>query len=117
MHPFSQSLRGHVARLVPAVALLTMAGHSFAATICVAPNGAGGCQSTITAAVAAASAGDTISVKQGTYPGNIVITKPSLSLVAAPGATPVINATGQSNGIQISGLAATPNAGVANVVV
>ena len=103
-------------RLLVASALLAITGNLFASTLCVKPNGKGGCMSTISAAVAAASPGDTIVVEQGTYAGAITITK-SLSLVAASGATPNIDATGQSNGIMISGIAATPKAGVANVVV
>jgi nitrous oxidase accessory protein NosD len=116
MNNISQSLRCHASRLFAASVLLAFAGNLSAATLCVNPNGRGGCQSTITAAIAAASAGDTIEVEQGSYAGAITITK-SLSLVAAPGAKPSINATGKSNGILISGISATPNAGVANVLV
>jgi pectin methylesterase-like acyl-CoA thioesterase len=50
-----------------------------AATLCVNPGGTAGCKSTINAAVAAASAGDTIRVAAGTYKEDVVITK-SLSL-------------------------------------
>jgi nitrous oxidase accessory protein NosD len=96
-----------------AVAVSTVAS---AATLCVQPSGKGGCKSTISAAVAAASAGDIIQVYQGTYNEEVTITQ-SLSLVAAPYAWPVIDAKGKSNGIFIDGLAATPNPGVANVVV
>lgn len=113
---FQGTLHRHAPRLLSAFAMLALAGNLAAATLCVNPNGKGGCQSTIAAAVATASAGDIIEVEQGTYTGGISIAK-SLSLVAAPGATPNINATGQSNGILISGLSATPNAGVANVIV
>ena len=87
-----------------------------AATLCVNPKGTAGCMSTISAAVAAASAGDTIQVGQGTYDEQVTITQ-SLSLVAAPFAHPVIEAKGKSNGIFVNGVAATPGAGVANVVI
>jgi hypothetical protein len=106
----------NASRLIPAIALLALAGNLKAATLCVNPSGHGGCKSTITAAIAAASAGDTIEVAQGTYIGPVTIDK-SLSLIAASGAKPVINASGKSNGILISGIAATPKAGIANVVV
>ena len=87
-----------------------------AAILCVNPGGKFGCKSTISAAVAAASAGDTIVVAQGTYNEQVTITQ-SLSLVALPYTQPVINAKGKSNGIFVDGLAATPNPGVANVVI
>jgi parallel beta-helix repeat protein len=100
------------------LAALSLAGSSVAsaALLCVNPNGRFGCKSSISAAVAAASAGDTIVVAQGTYNEQVTITQ-SLSLVAAPFAQPVINAKGKSNGIFVDGVAATPNPGVANVVI
>ncbi|HUA98297.1 MAG TPA: right-handed parallel beta-helix repeat-containing protein [Terracidiphilus sp.] len=104
-------------RVLPLVVLsLAAASLASAATLCVNSNGKGGCKSTISAAVAAASAGDTIQVYQGTYKEQVTITQ-SLSLIAAPNAQPVIEAKGKSNGIFVNGLAATPNAGVANVVI
>ena len=87
-----------------------------AATLCVNPGGTGGCTSTISAAVAAASAGDTIRVAQGTYKEQITITKP-LSLIGSDDKSPVIDASGLSTGIFVNGMAAAPNAGVANVVI
>jgi hypothetical protein len=115
MNPLLRTFRCHASRLFATVALLVLAGNLSAATLCVNPHGSGGCESTITAAIAAASAGDTIEVQQGSY-SPITITK-SLSLVAAPGAKPSIDATGKSNGILISGIAATPKTGIANVLV
>jgi parallel beta-helix repeat protein len=104
--------------LIFTVATLSLAATNLAsaAILCVNPNGKLGCKSTISAAVAAASAGDTIVVTQGTYNEQVTITQ-SLSLVAAPFAQPVINAKGKSNGIFVDGVAATPNPGVANVVI
>jgi nitrous oxidase accessory protein NosD len=87
-----------------------------AATLCVNPGGSGGCMSTISGAVGAASPGDTIEVASGTYTGNIEIEMP-LSLVAMPGAKPVIDATGQPNGIFINGMSAAPGIGVSGVVI
>src|ERR1700677_2110565 len=106
-----------VSRGASALALFSLASClATAATLCVNPNGKLGCKSTISAAVAAASAGDTIVVTQGTYTEQVTITQ-SPSLVAAPFAQPVINAKGKSNGIFVDGVAATPNPGVANVVI
>src|SRR5580692_8061989 len=85
----------------------------FAATLCVNPGGTGGCFSTISAAVAAASPNDTVKVTAGTYTEDVVIGK-ALSLVGASRSTTIIDATGLSNGVYIDGL---DNAGLSNVVV
>jgi parallel beta-helix repeat protein len=53
---------------------------------------------TIGAAVAAAPSGATIVVCRGTYPGGVVVSK-TLSIVGL--GHPVINATGQNNGVQV----------------
>jgi hypothetical protein len=75
-----------------------------AATLCVKTHGnGGGCYSTISAAVAAANAGDTVQVEQGTYAEQVVITK-SIALVGANQANTIIDATGKVNGIYINGL-------------
>jgi hypothetical protein len=84
-----------------------------AATLCVNPGGIGGCFKTIGAAVAAASAGDTIQVAPGTYSEDVIIGK-SLSLIGANNANTIIDARGQSNGVYIDGL---DNAGLSEVVV
>jgi parallel beta-helix repeat protein len=73
------------------------------ATLCVNP-GKSGCFSTITAAVAAAGAGDTIQVAAGTYVEGDIKIGESLSLIGANRANTVINATGKGNGIYIDGL-------------
>ena len=91
-------------------------GISAAATLCVNPAGKAGCLSTISAAVAAASPGDTIRVAQGIYKEQVTITK-ALALKADEFALPVIDATGLPNGILIDGMSAAPKAGVGNVSV
>lgn len=84
-----------------------------AATICVNPTKSG-CFKTIAAAVAAATAGDTIAVAPGKYvEGDIVIGK-SLSLIGAGSASTVIDAAGKGNGVYIDGL---DNAGLGEVAV
>lgn len=95
-----------------AIAALAASGAARASTVCVDPAGASGCQTTIGAAVKAASAGDTIQVAPGTYKEQVTIDKP-LSLIGAGSATTIIDATGLSNGILIDGSAAP----VGNVVV
>jgi parallel beta-helix repeat protein len=81
--------------------LLTIALPAFAATHCVNTAGAGGCYSSISAAVAAAAPGDTITVEQGTYNEDVTVTK-SLSLVGANRENTVIDAAGMLNGITIA---------------
>lgn len=100
------------------LALLFLSGASglSAATLCVNPGGKLGCMTTISAAVAAASPGDTIQVAQGTYKEQVTITK-SLSLMGASWNPPIIDATGLSNGIFINGMWAAPKAGVADVLI
>jgi Right handed beta helix region len=108
----------HSARYLVGLGLLSLFGASTlaAATLCVNPGGKHGCKSSISAAVAAASPGDTIQVSHGIYKEQVVITK-SLSLVALDGLQPVIDATGLSNGIFVNGLWAASNAGVADVLI
>ena len=89
---------------------------AFGGVLCVSPSGASGCKTTISAAVAAAAAGDSILINAGTYNEQVTITMP-LSIGALPNTHAVINAAGKNNGIFINGIAATPNAGIANVVV
>ena len=89
-----------------------------AATLCVNPGGTSGCKATITAAVTAASAGDTIQVAPGTYKEDVVITKP-LALLGSQEShkDTVIDAAGLANGIFVNGMSAAPAAGVAKVVI
>jgi nitrous oxidase accessory protein NosD len=104
-------------RLLAAVACLaTFTSMAAAATLCVNPSGKMGCYTTISAAVAAAAPGDVIQVHDGTYHEAVTITK-SLSLMAAPWAHPVIDATNLPHGIWVDGMSAAPAAGVANVVI
>jgi nitrous oxidase accessory protein NosD len=106
----------HASNLALASAVLFAASAASAATFCVSPSAQNGCKATISAAVAAASAGDLIQVGPGTYNEQVIITKP-LSLLAASSTQPIINAKGQSNGIFINGMATLPLPGVANVIV
>jgi nitrous oxidase accessory protein NosD len=109
--------RGGSGRYLIGVGLLSLfAASSLAATLCVNPGGKNGCKSSISAAVAAASPGDTIRVANGTYKEQVVITK-SLSLVAANKGGSIINAKGLANGIFINGMWAAPNPGVSGVLV
>ena len=86
-----------------------------AATLCVNPGGTSGCKTTITAAVNAASPGDTVLIAPGTYKEDVIIRR-SVSLIGSNQAT-VIDASGLPNGIFIDGMASAPKAGVSNVVV
>jgi parallel beta-helix repeat protein len=76
-----------------------------AATLCVAPGGAGGCQSSIQAAVTAAAAGDTIKVAAGTYKENITINK-AVSVIGAGAGQSIISAdpTVAKEGVTIDGV-------------
>lgn len=91
-------------------------GLAAAATWCVSPNGKLGCKTTIGAAVAVASTGDTILVAPGTYPEQVILSK-SLSLVAVIPNQTTIDATGLPNGVFINGMSAAPGVGVVNVLV
>ena len=84
-----------------AIALIPHAAS--AATLCVAPGGTGGCTATISAAVAAASPGDTIYVHHGTYAEEVIIDKP-LSVIGEQRENTIIDATGSPNGIVVDGL-------------
>lgn len=89
------------------------ASSALAATLCVNTSGKQGCFTTISAAVSAASAGDTIDVSQGTYAEQVTITKP-LSLVGDNRENTIISANGHSNGIHVDGF---NSPGVAHVVI
>jgi parallel beta-helix repeat protein len=101
--------------LIPACALLAAGTCSpaSAATLCVNPGGTSGCSTTIGAAVAAATAGDTIQVAAGTYKEMVTIGKP-LSLVGAGVHSTFIDATGLANGVYVDGM---DNTGLSDVVV
>lgn len=102
--------------LAAVISLAASCSLASAATLCVDADGHGGCYKTIGAAVTAASAGDVIQVHEGTYNEEVTITK-TLSLMAAPWAHPVIDATNLPNGIWVNGMSMAPNPGVAGVVI
>lgn len=109
----------HLPLLLAGAAVLSMAAlacSASAATLCVKPDGRNGCSSTISAAVTAASPGDVIQVWPGVYNEQVTISK-SLSLVAVSPLDATIDATNFGNGIWVDGMAAAPNAGVANVLI
>ncbi len=56
-----------------AVGWLCSATPAFAATICVEPSGADGCLTTINAGIAAAAAGDTVDIDDGSYAENVSV--------------------------------------------
>jgi nitrous oxidase accessory protein NosD len=76
---------------------------ALAATVCVNASGAGGCHKTITAGVAAANPGDTVTVAPGWYQEDVIIGKP-ISLIGANKSTTFLSAKGLPNGIYIDGL-------------
>ena len=101
-----------VALAVWGVAMVGMVQPAAAATLCVGAGGAN-CYATIGAAIAQATAGDTIQVSQGIYHEDVVIGKP-LSLIGKNPANTIIDAMGMSNGIFIDGL---DHSGLAHVTV
>ena len=112
-----REIHGHTVRYVIGLGVLSLcAASSLAATLCVNPGGTFGCKSSISAAVSAASPGDTIVVAPGTYKEQVVIAK-SISLVALVKGLSIIDAKGLSNGIFINGMWAAPKAGVSGVLV
>lgn len=76
---------------------------------CVNPTGSNGCFSTISAAVAAASPGQLITVEAGTYKEMVSITKPlDLEGSDVPNAPSIIDASGLAHGIYIAGVTTGP---------
>lgn len=107
-------MKKSVCQIILSLACITcLSAVSAASTLCVNPAGNRGCYSTITAAIAHASAHDTIKVWPGTYAEDVVVNKP-LSLVGDEHNRPVIDASGRSNGIYVDGL---DNPGLRGVVV
>jgi hypothetical protein len=101
----ASTLQHLAARSTTFIGLTLLSGFAtsaLAATLCVNPTGTGGCSSTISKAVAAASAGDTITVAPGWYREDVVIGKP-LSIIGANNSTTFIDAQGKSNAIYIDG--------------
>jgi nitrous oxidase accessory protein NosD len=105
--------------LLAGVIVLSMAGlarSASASTLCVNLDGTHGCNSSISAAVLAASPGDLIQVWPGVYNEQVVIQK-SLSLISVSPLEAIINASNLANGIWVNGMSSAPNSGVANVVI
>jgi hypothetical protein len=98
----SGSSRIPAATFVVSCLLFLAAASAHAATLCVDAHGNSGCQTTINAAVTAASPGDTINVSSGTYAEDVHITKP-LSLIGQNRNNTTIAANGHANGIYIDG--------------
>jgi Right handed beta helix region len=73
-----------------------------ASTLCVNPGGTHGCFNTITKAVAAAAANDTIKVGPGTYKEDVIIGM-ALSIIGAGAQETTIDATGLAHGIFVDG--------------
>lgn len=92
---------------------LAMARPASANTLCVNPAGSGGCYSSISAAVAAASPGDTVRVAHGTYAEFVTVPK-SLSLIGENQANTVIEALNKTFGIYVDG---HDNPGLTGVVI
>src|SRR5580658_2081909 len=92
-----------VPMLVTGAALTALSGPIRAASFCVNPTASSGCMKTIGAAVAAASANDTVNVAAGTYAESVTIGKP-LSLIGADATKVIINATGLGVGIYVDGI-------------
>jgi hypothetical protein len=82
-----------------------------AATLCVNPGGTGGCYKTISAAVTAAAANDTINVMAGTYSEYVAVSKP-LHIIGSDPNTTIVDAAGLPNAFNVDGL---NNPGLANV--
>ena len=87
-------------------------GSVLAASWCVNP-GVSTCMATIGAAIAAASAGDVITVAPGTYKESVKIGVP-LTLIGSDATKTIIDATGLSTGIYVDGI---DSQNLANVVI
>ena len=88
--------------LASAAALTAVSGAGNTASLCVNAAASSGCMATIGAAVAAASANDTINVAPGTYKESVTISKP-LSLIGADATKVTIDATGLGVGVYVDG--------------
>lgn len=114
----ARRIAGLCSSILAAVALaaalnIVMAKPADAATLCVNHKGTGGCYSSISGAVAAASAGDTVNVAPGTYTEDVVIGK-SIALLGAGAEATKIDASGLANGVYIDGI---DHAGLKAVIV
>jgi nitrous oxidase accessory protein NosD len=112
-HSRKKTLRYASSTLLCFALAMGFAGSAQAATMCVDSHGKPGCFATISAAVAAAGSGDTITVASGTYAEDVHIGKP-LSLIGENRENTIIAANSLANGIYIDGFDAP---GLAHVVV
>ena len=87
-------LAGHL--LCLALSSLATAASVHAATRCVAPGGAYGCVSSISAAISASAAGDVVVITDGHYAENIIIDK-SLTLTGIGGGAVIMPAVSNPN--------------------
>ena len=85
-----------------AVLFAASSQNAAAATLCVNPNGSGGCYKTISNAVSHAAANDVIKVAAGTYKEEVIIGMP-VSIIGAGADASVIDATGLAHGIFVDG--------------
>jgi Right handed beta helix region len=113
VRPNTQRARAALTICALAAGLSAFAAPAHSATLCVNPSGASSCYQKISAAVAAATAGDTILVGPGKYHESVVIGK-SLSVVGHDRESTVIDATGLATGVFVDGI---DNAGLSTVVV
>ena len=113
IHLISRAARTALAICALLAGLSIFAAPVYSATLCVNPHGGSSCYQTISAAVAAATAGDTIQVSPGNYREAVVIGK-SLSLIGRDRESTTIDATGLPAGVFIDGI---DNAGLSAVVI
>ena len=113
IHLISRAARTALAICALLAGLSIFAAPVYSATLCVNPHGGSSCYQTISAAVAAATAGDTIQVSPGKYREAVVIGK-SVSLIGQDRESTTIDATGLPAGVFIDGI---DNAGLSTVVI
>lgn len=90
--PITTSLRARFLQLISIAGMVVADGDrpATAATLCVAPGGAGGCFASLQAAADAASNGSVIEVAAGTYTENVVLTTPTSLVIRGAGAASTV---------------------------